>query len=49
VQFGEQDYQTKIAYIVNPDEYRNALAKIMVEVRADQSWRKELRSDKTKR
>jgi hypothetical protein len=46
VQFGEEDYQIKIAYIENPDEYRNALAKIMVEVRADQSWRKDAHSSK---
>jgi hypothetical protein len=44
VQFGEKDYQSKIAYIENPDEYNTALAKIMAEVRADQSWRKELKS-----
>jgi hypothetical protein len=35
-----------IAYIENPAEYNNALAKIMAEVRADQSWRKELKPSK---
>ena len=49
VRFGETDYQIKIAYIENPAEYRNALAKIMVEVRAEQSWRKEVNPGKPPR
>ncbi len=48
VQVGENDYQAKIAYIEKPREYRDALTKMMATVRAEQSWRTDLKSGKGK-
>jgi hypothetical protein len=40
VQTGESEYQTKMAYMEKPQEYADALNKMMVEVRAEQSrWK----------
>ena len=48
VRMWENTYQTDMAELENPGRATNAFDKMMAEVRAEQSWRKELHSRKTK-
>ena len=46
VQDGENDYQTKMAYIEKPNEYRDAVTKAMAEIRAERTRLERVSPDK---